>query len=126
MDKIESLNHTKWNCKYHVVFIPKGRRKVLYGELRKPLGEVLRAQGKQDRGGAPDARSRTHDYIDSAEVRGVKCGGVHQRKDPDTSGTGVRGEEEELCGTKLLGPGGFVSTVGSDEEVINPTPGEGS
>ncbi len=31
MDKIESLNHTKWDCKYHVVFIPKNRRKVLYG-----------------------------------------------------------------------------------------------
>ena len=42
MDKMESLNHTKWDCKYHVVFIPKGRRKVLYGELRKHLGEVLR------------------------------------------------------------------------------------
>ena len=33
MDKFESLNHTKWDCKYHVVFIPKGRRKVLYAQL---------------------------------------------------------------------------------------------
>jgi putative transposase len=51
MDKIESLNHTKWDCKYHVVFIPKGRRKVLYGELRKHLGEVFRglAQHKESR-----------------------------------------------------------------------------
>jgi putative transposase len=31
MDKIESLNHTKWDCKYHVVFIPKFRKKILYG-----------------------------------------------------------------------------------------------
>jgi putative transposase len=31
MDKTGSLNHTKWECKYHIVFIPKGRRKVLYG-----------------------------------------------------------------------------------------------
>ena len=37
-----SLSHTKWECKYHVVFIPKFRRKVLYGELRKHLGVVLR------------------------------------------------------------------------------------
>ena len=42
MDNIESLNHTKWNCKYHIVFIPKGRRKVLYGQLRKELGAVFR------------------------------------------------------------------------------------
>src|SRR5271166_5575846 len=42
MDEFESLSHSKWECKYHVVFIPKFRRKVLYGELRKHLGEVFR------------------------------------------------------------------------------------
>ena len=47
MDKTESLNHTKWECKYHVVFIPKGRRKLLYGELRKHLGEVFRTLALQ-------------------------------------------------------------------------------
>ena len=38
----ESLTHTKWECKYHVVFIPKYRRKALYGSLRRHLGEVFR------------------------------------------------------------------------------------
>ena len=38
MDVYESLNHTKWERKYHVVFIPKYRRKTLYGELRQDLG----------------------------------------------------------------------------------------
>jgi alkylation response protein AidB-like acyl-CoA dehydrogenase len=47
MDKMESLNHTKWDCKYHVVFIPKNRRKVLYAELRKYLGEVFRSLALQ-------------------------------------------------------------------------------
>lgn len=47
MDKIESLNHTKWDCKYHVVFIPKCRRKTLYLELRKHLGEVFRTLASQ-------------------------------------------------------------------------------
>ena len=42
MDEMESLSHTKWECKYHVVFIPKCRRKTLYGELRQHFGEVLR------------------------------------------------------------------------------------
>ena len=51
MDGIESLNHTKWDCRYHVVFIPKNRRKVLYGQLRVHLGEVFRtlAQHKESR-----------------------------------------------------------------------------
>jgi putative transposase len=37
MDKYESLSHTKWECKYHVVFIPKCRRKVLYEQIRRDL-----------------------------------------------------------------------------------------
>ena len=41
MDEYETLNHTTWDCKYHVVFIPKYRRKLLFQELRKPLGEVF-------------------------------------------------------------------------------------
>ena len=41
MDQYESLSHTKWECKYPVVFIPKCRRKVLYGHIRRHLGEVF-------------------------------------------------------------------------------------
>lgn len=47
MDEYESLSHTKWECKYHVVFIPKCRRKVLYGQLRQHLGEVFRKLAAQ-------------------------------------------------------------------------------
>ena len=47
MDEYESLSHSRWECKYHVVFIPKCRRKVLYGQLRKHLGEVLRKLAEQ-------------------------------------------------------------------------------
>ncbi len=42
MNEYESLNHTKWECKYHVVFIPKYRRKALFGSLRKHLGSLFR------------------------------------------------------------------------------------
>ena len=42
MGDYESLNHTTWTCKYHVVFIPKCRLKALYQELRRYLGEVFR------------------------------------------------------------------------------------
>jgi putative transposase len=47
MDDYESLSHSKWDCKYHVVFIPKCRRKMLYGELRQHLGEVFRRLAMQ-------------------------------------------------------------------------------
>ena len=47
MDEYESLSHTKWECKYHVVFIPKCRRKTLYVQLRSHLGEVFRKLAEQ-------------------------------------------------------------------------------
>ena len=37
-----SLSHTRWNCKYHIVFIPKYRRKEIYGELRSDIGQIIR------------------------------------------------------------------------------------
>lgn len=37
-----SLAHTRWNCKYHLVFTPKYRRKVIYNEIRKDIGQILR------------------------------------------------------------------------------------
>ncbi len=42
MDKFKSLSHTAWDCKYHVVLIPKRRRQTLYQQLREYLGEVFR------------------------------------------------------------------------------------
>lgn len=38
----KSLAHTRWNCKYHLVFTPKYRRKVIYGQLRRDIGKILR------------------------------------------------------------------------------------
>ncbi|MDU3404612.1 MAG: IS200/IS605 family transposase, partial [Enterococcus faecalis] len=38
----KSLAHTRWNCKYYLVFIPKYRRKVIYGQLRRDIGKILR------------------------------------------------------------------------------------
>jgi|GEM_PF-2765005 len=53
MDNYESLRHTKWECKCHVVFIPKCRRKTLYGRLRGDLGQVfheyIQRQEQEDR-----------------------------------------------------------------------------
>jgi len=42
MGDAKSLAHTKWNCKYHIVFAPKYRRQVFYGEKKRAIGEILR------------------------------------------------------------------------------------
>ena len=41
MREYQSLSHTRWDCKYHVVFIPKRRKKLIFGKLRKHIGEML-------------------------------------------------------------------------------------
>ncbi len=52
MDESQFLNHSKWDCEYHIVFIPKRRRKVLYGELRQHLGAVFRTLAQQKKAGS--------------------------------------------------------------------------
>ena len=56
MPDTETLSHTRWDCKYHVVFIPKCRRKTLYGTLRKHLGEVFRKLAAQKESRIEEAR----------------------------------------------------------------------
>ena len=44
MTDINSLSHTKWNCKYHIVFCPKYRRQEIYGKIKEDVGKILRKQ----------------------------------------------------------------------------------
>ena len=47
MHEWESLSHVRWDCKYHVVIVPKYRRKALYGKMRRPVGKILRELCRQ-------------------------------------------------------------------------------
>ena len=47
MREVNSLNHTRWECKYHIVFIPKYRKKVLFGQIRKEMGEIFHRLARQ-------------------------------------------------------------------------------
>ena len=122
MDKIESLNHTKWNSKYHVVFMPKCRRKTLYGELRKHLGEVFRALAQQKESRIEEGHLMP-DYVHMmisippkyavSQVEGCIKGksAIHLAR--------VYAERKKnFVGQHFWARGYFVSTVGRDEEVI--------
>ena len=47
MEDYQKMSHTTWQCKYHIIFIPKYRRKRLFGAVRKELGEVFHRLAKQ-------------------------------------------------------------------------------
>ena len=96
MNNYRSLNHTKWECQYHVVFIPKYRRKTLYGGLRHYLGDVLRRLAEHSgRVGWRKGicwRITSHMLrVDSAEILGCAGDRVYQGEECDPHRSGVCG-----------------------------------
>src|ERR1700731_657507 len=122
MDEYESLSHSKWECKYHVVFIPKYRRKSLYGELRKHLGEVFRKLAMQKESRIEEGHlmsDHVHMMISIPPKYAVsQVHRVHQGQERDPPGAGVWGNRRNFVGQSFWARGYFVSTVGRDEEVI--------
>ena len=122
MNEFQALNHTQWECKYHVIFIPKYRRKVLYGQLRKYLGEVLRRLAEQRESEIEEGHlmaDHVHMLISIppkysvAQVVGYIKGksAIHVAR--------VYGERKRnFVGQHFWARGYFVSTVGRDEGVI--------
>src|ERR1035437_957764 len=107
MDEYESLSHSKWECKYHVVFIPKGRRKVQVQEPAPAFGRSVPQAGRAER--EPDRRRPSanrpcaHDDFDSTQVCGLASGGVYQGQERNPSGPSIRRTEAELRRAELLG-----------------------
>jgi len=122
MGTYENLQHTKWECKYHVVFIPKYRRKALYGELRKHLGEVF-----HDLAGQRDSRieqgnlvvDHVHMLIAIPPKYSVASviGFIKGKSAIHIARTYV-GRRRNFTGQHFWARGYFVSTVGADEAMI--------
>jgi putative transposase len=122
MDKFESLSHTSSDCKYHVVFIPKCRRKTLYGELRVHLGEVFQKLASQKENRVEEGHllpDHVHMLLaippkhSVSQVVGFMKGksAIHLAR--------VYGERKRnFVGQHFWARGYFVSTVGRDEAVI--------
>jgi putative transposase len=122
MDETESLSHAKWECKYHVVFIPKCRRKALYGALREHLGEVFRRLAGQKESRIEEGHlmpDHVHMLISIppkyavSQVIGFIKGksAIHIAR--------VYGERKKnFVGQHFWARGYFVSTVGRDEKTI--------
>jgi putative transposase len=122
MEQYESLNHTKWECKYHVVFIPKYRRKALYGELRRNLGEVIRKLTEQKESRIeighlmPD---HVHIMISIPPKYSVsQVIGYIKGKSAIHVARTFMGKRQNFVGQHFWARGYFVSTVGRDEAVI--------
>ena len=117
MDEVESLSHTKWDCKYHVVFIPKCRRKTLYTELRRHLGEVFRKLAMQKECRIEEGHlmpDHVHMMISIPPKYAVsQVVGFIKGKSANPPGP-----RRNLVGQHFWARGYYVSTVGRDEQAI--------
>lgn len=122
MDETESLSHSRWECKYHVVFIPKCRRRALYGQLKRHLGEIFHRLARQRESAIEEGHvmpdhvhmliSIPPKYAVSQVVGYIKGkSAIHIAR--------VYGERKRnFVGQHFWARGYFVSTVGRDEEMI--------
>ena len=122
MTDYQSLSHTKWECKYHVVFIPKYRRKVLYGRLRQYLGEVFRELARHKESRIEEGHlqpDHVHMLLSIPPKYAVaQVVGYLKGKSASHSARTYGGRERNFVGEQFWARGYFVSTVGRDEAAI--------
>ena len=122
MDDYESLSHTKWECKYHVVFIPKYRRRVLYGELRQHLGDVFRKLALQKESRVEEGHlmlDHVHMMISIPPKYAVsQVVGFIKGKSAIHLARTYGERKRNFVGQHFWARGYFVSTVGRDEVAI--------
>lgn len=122
MEDVQTLAHTAWECKYHVVWIPKYRKKLLYGELRKHLGELFRELATQKESKVLDGHlmgDHVHMLLSIPPKYAVSqvVGFIKGKSAIHIARTYV-GRRKNYSGMQFWARGYYVSTVGRDEATI--------
>jgi putative transposase len=121
MERYESLHHTKWECKYHVVWIPKWRKRVLYGQLRKELGRILRGLAMQKESEVVEGTLRAdhvHMVISIPPKYSVSQVVGYVKGKSAIWVARTTGKSRNFVGQNFWARGYCVSTIGLDEETI--------
>jgi putative transposase len=122
MEQVKSLSHTRWECKYHIVWIPKYRKKKLFKELRKELGEVLRELARQRESEVLEGHllaDHVHMLISIPPKYAVsQVVGYIKGKSAIWIARTYGGRKRNFTGQHFWARGYYVSTVGRDEETI--------
>jgi REP-associated tyrosine transposase len=122
MNNYNKLNHTTWDCKYHLIWIPKYRKKVIYGNLRIYLGEVLRELALQKECKIIEGHlmgDHVHLLISVPPKYAVsQVVGYIKGKSAIHIARTYSGRRHNFTGQNFWARGYFVSTVGRDEETV--------
>ena len=122
MNNVQSLSHTAWECKYHVVWIPKYRKKKLYGKLRVHLGALIKDLARQKESTVVEGHlmgDHVHMLVSIPPKYAVSqvIGFIKGKSAIHIARTYV-GQRKNFTGQNFWARGYFVSTVGMDEETI--------
>ena len=122
MRDYQSLAHTTWDCKYPIVFIPKRRKKVIFGMIRKHLGKVLRELAEQKNCQIVEGHlmpDHVHMCISIPSEYSVSyVVGYIKGKSAISIARKFMGRSRNFTGESFWARGYFVSTVGLDEEMV--------
>ena len=122
MNPAESLKHTKWECKYHIVWIPKYRKKTLYTQLRRDLGELLKDLAAQKECKILEGHlvsDHVHILISIPPKYSVsQVVGFIKGKSAIAIARNYMGRRKNFTGQSFWARGYYVSTVGKDEEAV--------
>ena len=122
MTDYESLKHTRWECKYHVIFIPKWRKKRIYGQLRKDLGSVLRELARHRESEIEEGHliaDHVHMLVSIPPKYSVaQVVGYIKGKSSIHIARTYMGKRQNFVGQNFWARGYWVSTVGRDETTI--------
>ena len=122
MKNIGSLSHTKWECKYHIIFIPKYRRKALYSQLRKHLGEVFHQLAQQRECRIEEGHllpDHVHMLISIPPKYSVsQVVGYIKGKSAIYIARSYLGQRRNFVGGHFWARGYYVSTVSRDEAMV--------
>ena len=122
MNDLLSLSHAVWDCKYHIIWIPKYRRKVLYGELRKHLGEMFRGLARQKESMVLEGHlmaDHVHMFISIPPKYAVaQVVGFIKGKSAIHIARTYGGRKKNFAGEHFWARGYYVSTAGKDEQAV--------
>jgi putative transposase len=119
---IQSMSHSKWDCKYHVVFIPKRRRKAMFGNLRKQLGGIFHELARQKECQIIEGHlmpDHVHMCISIPPKYSVaSVVGFIKGKSAIAIARQFQGRERNYTGEHFWARGYCVSTVGYEEDQV--------
>ena len=118
----QSLSHSRWHCKYHIVFVPKRRRSVLYGKIRRELGSIFHALARQRECRIVEGHICT-DHVHMCMEIPPKYAvasviGFMKGKSAIAVARKYSGKERNFQGEHFWARGYAVSTVGFDEDDV--------